>query len=144
LPVPVPGGDGATVTTQEVVAMLGRKWVLPVVRELGGGSQRHFQLRNRVKGVSPKVLTETLRFLERNGVIAQVLHHDGHGAASVAYQLTDLGRSLDTPVDAIYRWGRDHLGEVERSRHNIDALWAGGEIPRGARGKLEVPKNPLK
>jgi len=133
-----------TATTQEVVAMLGRKWVLPVVCELGAGSQRHFQLRNRVKGVSSKVLTETLRFLERNGVIAQVLHHDGHGATSVAYQLTDLGRSLDTPVGAIYRWGRDHLDDVARSRQDVDARWAGGEIPRGARGRLEVPKNPLK
>jgi len=124
--------------------MLGRKWVLPVVRELGAGAQRHFQLRNRVKGVSPKVLTETLRFLERNGVIAQVLHHDGYGATSVAYQLTDLGRSLETPVGAIYRWGRDHLDEVERSRQDVDALWAGRETPRGARVKVEVPKNPLK
>jgi DNA-binding HxlR family transcriptional regulator len=143
--VPGPAGRAAwTVTTQAVVAMLGRKWVLPVVRELGSGTQRHFQLRNGVKGVSPKVLTETLRFLERNGVIARVLHNDGHGGASVAYQLTDLGRSLRAPVAAIYRWGRDHLDEVEQSRQDTDALWADGEVPRGARPTLDVPKNPLK
>jgi DNA-binding HxlR family transcriptional regulator len=140
-----PAGRAAwMVTTQEVVAMLSRKWALPVMRELASGTRRHFQLRSVVKGVSPKVLTETLRFLERNGVIARVLSNDGHGSASVAYALTELGRSLGAPMAAIYQWGRDHLDEVEQSRQDTDALWAGGELPRGARGTVDVPKNPLK
>ncbi len=124
--------------------MLSRKWVVPVVRELASGTRRRFQIHNGIKGVTPKVLTETLRFLERDGVIERVLHDDGHGSKSIAYQLTDLGRSLGAPVTAIYRWGRDHLEDVHRSRQDTDALWAAGEVPLGARAAVEVPKNPLK
>lgn len=121
-----------------------RKWVLPVVRELESGTLRLFQLRNGIRGVTPKVLTDTLRFLERDGVIERVLHDDGRGSKSVAYQLTDLGRSLAGPVNEIYRWGRDHLDEVHRCRQDTDTMWGGGAVPQGARGNVEVPKNPLK
>jgi len=105
--------------------MLGRKWVIPVVRELESGTLRQFQLRNGIRGVTPKVLTDTLRSLERDGVIERVLHDDGHGSKSVAYRLTDLGRSLGAPVNAIYRWGRDHLHEVHLCRQDTDTMWAG-------------------
>ena len=107
--------------------MLGRKWVVPVMRELASGTRRRFQLHHGIKGVTPKVLTDTLRSLERDGVIERVLHDDGHGAKSIAYQLTELGRSLGTPVTAIHRWGHEHLDEVHRSRQYVDSLWANGE-----------------
>jgi DNA-binding HxlR family transcriptional regulator len=145
LDIPGPSGRVAwTITTQEVIAMVGRKWVVPVVRELEAGTRRQFQLRNGIRGVTPKVLTDTLRSLERDGVIERVLHDDGRGSKSVAYRLTDLGRSLSVPVNAIYRWGRDHLDEVHRCRRDTDTMWAGGTTPPGARGNVEVPKNPLK
>jgi DNA-binding HxlR family transcriptional regulator len=142
--IPEPVGSLAwTITTQEVVALLGRKWVVPVVRELASGTKRRFQLHNAIRSVTPKVLTETLRFLERDGVIERVLHDDGRGSKSIAYQLTELGRSLADPVTALYLWGRDHLDEVHRSQRETDALWAAEEIPPGARATVEVPESPL-
>jgi DNA-binding HxlR family transcriptional regulator len=120
-----PAGSLAwSVATQEVVAILGRKWVVPVMRELASGTRRRFQLHHAIKGVTPKVLTDTLRSLERDGVIERVLHDDGRGAKSIAYQLTELGRSLGTPVTAIHRWADEHLDEVHRARQDVDSLWA--------------------
>jgi DNA-binding HxlR family transcriptional regulator len=142
--LPRPAGSLAwTIATQEVVAMLGRKWVVPVMRELATGTKRRFQLHHAIKGVAPKVLTDTLRFLERDGVIERVLHDDGHGSKSIAYQLTDLGGSLAVPVAAIYRWGREHLDEVHRSQQETDALWTAGEAPPGSRDAVEVPETSL-
>jgi DNA-binding HxlR family transcriptional regulator len=94
------------------------------MRELASGTRRRFQLHHAIKGVTPKVLTDTLRSLERDGVIERVLHDDGRGAKSIAYQLTELGRSLGTPVTAIHRWAHEHLDEVHRSRQDVDWLWA--------------------
>ena len=111
-----------TIVTQEVLAILGRKWVVSVVRELISGTKRRFQLAQSIKGVTPKVLTETLRFLERDGVVERVLHDDGRGSKSIAYQLTRLGETLATPVDALYRWGREHLDDVHYARQQNDAV----------------------
>ena len=143
----IPGSEGSlawTIATQEVVAILGRKWVISVVRELASGTKRRFQLNHAIKGVAPKVLTETLRFLERDGVVERVLHDEGHGSKSIGYQLTDLGQSLANPLTAIYRWGREHLDDVHRSRQETDALWAEEVVLPGARDTLEVPEIPLK
>lgn len=143
----IPGPDGPlawTIATQEVLAILGRKWVISVVRELSSGTKRRFQLTHAIKGVAPKVLTETLRFLERDGMVERVLHDEGHGSKSIGYQLTDLGRTLANPLTAIYRWGREHLDEVHRSRQETDALWAEEVVLPGARDTLEVPEIPLK
>ncbi len=143
----IPGSEGSlawTIATQEVVAILGRKWVISVVRELASGTKRRFQLTHAIKGVAPKVLTETLRFLERDGVIERVLHDEGHGSKSIGYQLTDLGRTLASPLTAIYRWGREHLDEVHQSQHETDALWASEVVLPSARDSLDVPESPLK
>nr|MDP9335954.1 winged helix-turn-helix transcriptional regulator [Actinomycetota bacterium] len=89
------------------------------------------------------VLTDTLRFLERDGVIERVLHDGEHGSKSIAYQLTDLGQSLADPVTALYRWGQEHLDEVHRSQQETDALWALDVALPGARAVVEVSESPL-
>jgi DNA-binding HxlR family transcriptional regulator len=143
--IPGPAGSLAwTITTQEVLGMVGRKWVIPVLRELASGTKRRFQLHHAIKGVTPKVLTDTLRFLERDGVIERVLHDDGHGSKSIAYQLTELGESLARPLTALYRWGRDHLHEVHRSQAETDALWSTPDERRSTRAVGEDPESPLK
>src|SRR5690554_2053440 len=103
-----------TVTVQEVLGLLRRRWVIPVLRELASGTKRRFQLQHAIRGVTPKVLTDTLRFLERDGIVERVLHDDGHGSKSIAYRLTDLGRSLGGPIESLFDWGRTHLDEVHR------------------------------
>jgi DNA-binding HxlR family transcriptional regulator len=103
-------------TTQEVLGVLGRKWLVPIVRELLGGPRRQFELRCAIAKIQPKVLRETLRRLERDGLVQRVLHDDGVGGKAVAYELTELGSSLVEPLVAIYVWGREHLDEVHATR----------------------------
>ncbi len=84
-----------------VAALLSRRWVIPVVVALAPGPLRRFQLAGRVAGISPKGLTETLRFLERRDVIERVLIRESDTAVGVAYVLTPLGSSLGEPVAAL-------------------------------------------
>jgi DNA-binding HxlR family transcriptional regulator len=94
---------------QQVLALVGRKWTVSIFLELLEGPRRHFQLLRAIHGVHSKVLRDNLRFLEDDGVVERVLHDDDAGGKSVAYQLTDLGRSLLEPMGALFAWGRDHL-----------------------------------
>lgn len=96
-------------TVNHVLSVVGRKWVVSIVVELLDGPKRHFQLRRGIHGIQPKVLRDNLRSLEQAGLVESVLHIDDVGAKSVAYQLTDLGRSLLLPLGALFAWGRDHL-----------------------------------
>jgi DNA-binding HxlR family transcriptional regulator len=96
-------------TIQRVLALVGRKWAVSIFLELLDGPRRHFQLLRAIDGLQSKVLRDNLRFLEDDGVVERVLHDDDAGGKSVAYQLTDLGRSLLVPMGAIFAWGRDHL-----------------------------------
>ena len=110
-----------TVTTQEVLGLLSRKWVVAILRELLGGARRNFQLRHAITGIQPKVLRETLRFLERDGVVERVLHDYEVGGKGIAYELTGLGCTLVEPLTSMFEWGRDHLDEVHaRQRSNAD------------------------
>ena len=111
-----PGSSAWTATTQEVLALLGRKWVTPIVRELLEGPRRHFQLRHAIRGIQPKVLRETLRFMERDGAVRRVLHDDGVGGRGIAYELTSLGCTLMEPMSSAFEWGRLHLDEVHAHR----------------------------
>jgi DNA-binding HxlR family transcriptional regulator len=109
------GGLTWTITTQEVLALLTRKWVVSVVRVLLSGPKRHFQIRVAIKGIQSKVLTETLRALEADGLVERVMLAD-EDAVSIAYTLTDLGQSLVLPLTTLFEWGRDHLDEVHHAQ----------------------------
>lgn len=114
------------VTTQEVLSLLSRKWVVSILRELLGGPRRHFQLRHAIKGIQPKVLRETLRFLERDGVVERVLHDDDVGGKGIAYELTGLGCTLVEPLTSVFEWGRDHLDEVHDRQQLSTGMEAAG------------------
>jgi DNA-binding HxlR family transcriptional regulator len=101
-------------TVNHVLSVVGRKWVVSIVVELLDGPRRHFQLCRGIHGVQPKVLRDNLRFLEKAGLVESVLQIDDVGGKSIAYQLTDLGRSLLVPLGALFAWGRDHLEEPRR------------------------------
>lgn len=112
------GGPGATpgevdalmwsVTFQRALAVLNRKWVVSIVRALEHGPRRAFQIRLEVKGIQQKVLRDTLKVLERDGLVQQVIMRE-ETSSGIGWELTTDGRSLVEPVAAIFRWGRDHL-----------------------------------
>jgi DNA-binding HxlR family transcriptional regulator len=102
--------------------MLGRvadQWTLLVIEALDSeGEMRFTRLRERVGGVSQKMLTKTLRQLERDGLLTRRVH--AVVPPRVDYKLTRLGESLGASVCGIWKWVEAHLEDVERSRHAYD------------------------
>ncbi len=86
-----------------------------VLWALRPGPTRHGELRARIGGISAKVLTETLRRLEYNGLLA---HRAGH------YELTPLGRGLLAPLELLGQWAHDHGDEVMAAQEQADLLAA--------------------
>ena len=103
-------------TTQEVLGLVCRKWVVAIVRCLLDGPLRQFQLECEISGVQPKVLRDTLRSLERDGLVERILSDDDHGGKCIAYQLTDLGMSLTMLLTQVFDWGVGNIVEVRSRR----------------------------
>ncbi|GAA4600109.1 hypothetical protein GCM10023107_51340 [Actinoplanes octamycinicus] len=89
-----------------------------LVEALAGGPRRFGQLRAVADGISEKMLTQTLRSLERDGLVAR--DELPGSPPGVAYRLTDLGNSLMEPLAAIRDWGQRHMPEVEAARTVFD------------------------
>lgn len=86
-----------------LVGLIGGRWTLAVLGELAAGGHRYQDLHDALDGISHKVLTDTLRRAERDGLIGRHLDSERKGTAAL-YELTDLGRSLDEPLAALGRW----------------------------------------
>ena len=105
--------------TRHLLDELSDKWVCLVLIALGTGPLRHGELRRRILGVSQKMLTQTLRNLERDGIVERTI--TASVPVRVDYELTPLGRSLMTVVEAVAAWAQAHMPEVEASRELYDA-----------------------
>lgn len=101
------------------LARIANKWTALIVIALTDGPLRFGELRDRVGGISPKVLTETLRDLERDGLLSRQAFAEM--PPRVIYGLTDLGRTLHEPLEALARWAEDHTAEVHAARDAYDA-----------------------
>jgi DNA-binding HxlR family transcriptional regulator len=102
--------------------LLGRiadKWSILVVQRLGGGPMRFNALRNAVGGISQKMLTTTLRSLERDGFVTRTQF--ATIPPRVDYELTDLGRELLEPVKTLGEWARKNLLRIDTARAAFDA-----------------------
>ena len=102
----------------EILSRIGDKWSVLIVSLLGGGSLRSSDLRRRIDGISQKMLTATLRSLERDGFVTRTVFPTT--PPSVAYALTDLGRDLLMPVKALANWARANQARVEEARRQFD------------------------
>ena len=113
----------ATCPTRQVLAHIGDKWTMLVITALEGDEAVRFsELRRRIEGVSQKMLTQTLRALERDGLVTRTVHPTV--PVTVEYRLTALGRSLTDAVDAIRDWAYGHMPEIERAREEFDVRTA--------------------
>ncbi len=101
-----------------VLDRIGDKWTVLVVTALGGETLRFTELRERVGGVAPKVLTQTLRALERDGLVNRKVYAEV--PPRVEYRLTRLGRSLREPIATVRRWAETHIGSVLAARERAD------------------------
>ena len=113
----VPGDCRAV---SEVLDRVGDKWSVLVVVMLGDGPKRFNQLRRSIATISQRMLTLTLRGLERDGLVTRTVFPTI--PPRVDYALTDLGRSLLGPVDALGRWARQHHAAIVRAREKFDQL----------------------
>jgi DNA-binding HxlR family transcriptional regulator len=94
-------------TTLDLVA---DTWSVVVVFGLGGGPRRYTELRERIGGISKKMLTQTLRKLERGNLVERRIL--ATAPLGVEYRLTELGQSLLGPVSVLARWAEEHADEL--------------------------------
>jgi DNA-binding HxlR family transcriptional regulator len=109
---------------REILERIGDKWSVYVIDALASGTRRFSELRREVDGVSQRMLTVTLRALERDGMI--VRHVYPVIPPRVEYSLTPLGRSLLAIVEALVAWSADHVNDVERARYHYDSSHQAG------------------
>ncbi|MFB6419735.1 MULTISPECIES: winged helix-turn-helix transcriptional regulator [Bradyrhizobium] len=101
-----------------VLSRVGDKWSVFVIMMLGGGPKRFNELKRMINGISQRMLTLTLRGLERDGLVTRTIFPTI--PPRVDYELTDLGRGLSQPVEALGRWAMEHLGQIEAARTRFD------------------------
>ncbi|WP_245849353.1 winged helix-turn-helix transcriptional regulator [Lentzea kentuckyensis] len=109
----------ATCPSRTSLARIANKWTAMIVSALGDGRLRFSDLRSTVDGISGKVLTDTLRDLERDGLVSR--HVYAEVPPRVEYELTELGRTLHTPLRALNRWAEGHIEQVLAAREAYDA-----------------------
>lgn len=105
--------------SKRVISLLDGRWTLTVFAELRERGRRYQELDDALDGVSHKVLTDTLRRAERDGLIARHLD-PGRVETATLYTLTELGRSFDGPLAILERWATENWPHVEEARWRWD------------------------
>ncbi|KPI30995.1 winged helix-turn-helix transcriptional regulator [Streptomyces sp. NPDC048253] len=105
--------------TNQLLDRLSDKWVSLVVSALAPGPRRYSDLARRIAGVSPKMLTQTLRTLERDGILTRTVTPSV--PVRVDYELTPLGSNLAVLLTAVKDWAEIHFDEVQAARRRYDA-----------------------
>ena len=106
-------------TISALLQRIGDKWSVLVVTTLAGGSKRFNELRRDIPSVSQRMLTLTLRNLERDGIVKRTVTPSV--PPRVDYELTDLGRSLNEPLGALSEWALDNVGAIHEAQARFDA-----------------------
>ena len=108
-----------------ILARVGDKWTVLIVVLLGDGPKRFNEIRRMVGGISQRMLTFTLRGLERDGLLTRTVYPTT--PPRVEYELTPLGSTLWQAVEPLSTWARAHVGKILTSRQQFD-----GKRPRSA------------
>lgn len=137
-----PGSIHLTTECRRISAILSRvgdKWTVLVVRQLGEGPRRFSDLRRALGSISQKMLTATLRGLERDGFVTRTVYPSV--PPKVEYALTDLGRDLLVPVAALGEWALRNAERVEEAQRRFDAAHAAE--PRAVAAGARVEESAL-
>src|SRR5437588_10800833 len=97
-----------------VLDRIADKWTALIIQILARGTMRYATLQREIDGISQKMLTQTLRSLERDGLVKRMVHPVV--PPKVEYSLTKLGRTLIEPLHALCRWSEKHLAELQANR----------------------------
>lgn len=109
----------ANCPSRQVLDRIGDRWSVLVILTLADGTRRYGELAAAIEGVSQKMLTQTLRGLERDGLVTRTVH--AQVPPRVDYALTELGRSLLGVVTALTAWATSHIDDVAAARSAYDA-----------------------
>ena len=111
--------DDYPALTLEIMDLVGDKWTLLLVYTLGDGPLRFSELRRRAMPISQKMLSQTLRGLERHGMVDRTVLPTA--PPQVEYALTDLGQTFLSAARVICQWTKDNLAELQEARSRFDA-----------------------
>jgi DNA-binding HxlR family transcriptional regulator len=112
-----------------VLDRIADKWTALVIQILAGGTMRYAALQREIGGISQKMLTQTLRSLERDGLVQRTVHPVV--PPKVEYCLTKLGRTLIEPLQGLCRWSEKHLAELQANRLRAKAKVMAALVDRG-------------
>lgn len=105
--------------SRQLLDRIGDRWSVLTIGSLVDGPQRYSAIANRVQGVSQKMLTQTLRALERDGLVTRTVYPEI--PPRVEYALTERGRSLRAVLEPLECWATDHMDDVAAARAEYDA-----------------------
>lgn len=109
----------AACPSRKLLDRLSDKWVTLVLKSLSDGPKRYSEVSQQLAGVSQKMLTQTLRSLERDGMLTRTVTPSV--PVRVDYALTPLGASLGVVLGQLKTWAEQHMSEVDRARAEYDA-----------------------
>src|SRR6201994_840356 len=112
---------------RDVLHRVGDKWSVFVIDRLGQGSQRFSELRRSIDGITSRMLTVTLRGLERDGLVTRTMHPVI--PPRVDYELTPMGATLLETIQQLMDWADGHAGDIYEARRVYDAQRAPDEAP---------------
>lgn len=107
---------------REVLNRVGDKWSVQIVQLLAGGPMRFSELKRSIEGISQRMLTLTLRGLERDGLVARTVRPTT--PPEVEYALTGLGHSIAGPIGALGAWAAENRDHMRAARAAFDAAAA--------------------
>ena len=111
-------GTEVSCEVRQILDRVGDKWSLLVMAVLEGGTLRFSELLRQIDGISQRMLTLTLRQLERDGLVERTVY--AVVPPRVDYQLTVLGKTLQEPIHGLVQWTIDHHEEVADARTTYD------------------------
>lgn len=114
-----PGFAPASCRVRTVLDRIGDKWAIYVVDRLGAGPRRFSELHRNIDGITARMLTVTLRGLERDGILTRTAH--AAVPPRVDYALTPLGATLLDTIGQLVAWADAHIGEIEGAQAAYDA-----------------------
>lgn len=109
-----------TLGAEFAISLVSDRWVIMVVHALIPGKRRYAELQRAIPSISKKMLTQTLRRLERDGLVSRTVFPVV--PPHTEYELTALGQSMVPPLQALCRWGQENFAAVENSRVGFDSL----------------------
>jgi DNA-binding HxlR family transcriptional regulator len=118
LPAPAAASPRPSCRAREVLDLVADKWSLYVVSFLGDGPRRFTELKRGIDGINQRMLTVTLRGLERDGILTRTVYNVM--PPHVTYELTAMGAELLTATAPLIAWSEQHLADIDNARVSYD------------------------